>query len=125
MPIGRISGSSSMPDLPAGVEISSGRSINGKSTLFKLILVGSLGNNATTTTAHNISSDFLMVGWQASMNDIVGAYNAAPLPFARTAFATNAISLAVTATDISITTGIDRTNFASPNNFVILEYYYR
>lgn len=114
-----------MPNLADGVEVASGRQVQATGALedsfFKLIDIGGLPNNANTLVAHGISRPFTVVSLYGAANDPSGGSELnIPLPFTNISFTVNNVMVFVDATDISITTGTDRTNFT--DNYVILEY---
>ncbi len=113
-----------LPDIPEGVEVPSGRQLNGINTFFKLIDCGTLGNNASVATPHNIvptapDTDFetvVGVGWA---KDPGGSQ--VPMTFAAS-FTTNSISFFLDATNVTTLVGANRTAFTTV--WVLLEYYY-
>jgi hypothetical protein len=109
------------PNLAAGVEVSSGRTVVGQATFFKLVDIGTLPNNGTKNVAHGIAATFRVVQAYGIANDPV-ADLAFPVVFSTTSFDTNTIYYMISATNVSVVTGSDRTGFTE--SYVVLEYYY-
>lgn len=87
----------------------------------KVIDFGALPNTATKTVAHNIDIDstFTFTRIYGTATDPVGLQYR-PIPFSSTIVIANNIELSVTATNVLITTGINRSAFT--RCFVVLEY---
>lgn len=87
----------------------------------KVINCGTLPDTASKTIPHLIdctaATTFTRIYGVA--NDVVAAFNYIPLPYASPTLANN-IELSVDATNVTITTGSNRTNFTI--TYVVLEY---
>ena len=81
---------------------------------------GQLPNTATTTVAHGIdfTTEYTLTRFYGAATDTTNRVYI-PLPYASPTLANN-IELSADATNVSITTGSDRTNFDT--TYVILEY---
>ena len=86
----------------------------------KVVNFGALPNAASKTAAHGITidSNLTFTRIYATASDPTGN-SYLPIPYA-SATANNIIELSVDATDITITTGIDRTAYTT--TYVVLEY---
>ena len=88
----------------------------------KVIDFGSLPNTGSTLVAHgltlNSSAQFTRI--YATASDTTTPFNYIPIPFASPTLVNN-IELSVDATNVTITTGSDRTNFNQC--YVVLEYF--
>jgi hypothetical protein len=90
--------------------------------VFRLVLnMGGLANSGTTIMTHNIpiTNTYSFTRIYATASDQTG-FNYIPIPYADTTATTNNISIAVTLTDVIITTGSNRTNFTVV--YAVLEY---
>ena len=88
----------------------------------KVVNFGALPNAATTTVAHGIQgidANFRFTRIYGCASDPI-ALNYIPIPYASTVAAANNIELDVTAVNVRIRTGTNRSAFTS--TFVILEY---
>ena len=91
-----------------------------RQVLRKVINFGALPNAATKTVAHGltINQTITFTRIYGCASDITG-FNYIPLPYASTVLA-NSVELSVNNTNVSITTGANRSNFTI--SYVILEY---
>lgn len=102
-----------------GVEYQIGTTNHG--VFRKVIDFGALPNATTKNVAHNITTNantFFTRIYGTSKDSGASIY--IPLPFAAP-IASNAISVVVNATNVSITTGTNRTNFTE--TYIVLEYW--
>jgi hypothetical protein len=89
--------------------------------VFRLVVnFGALPNAGSKSVAHNIpiSIAYSFTRIYATASDMIGL-NYIPIPYASPTLINN-IEISVNATDVTITTGSDRTNFTT--TYVILEY---
>lgn len=94
-----------------------GRWINSKPIYRKVVEFGTLPNTSTKNVAHNISNVDRWVNVSAIAENV--AKGCLPIPYVSSPI-TNGVALALTSTNITITTYSDRTYFDSC--YVILEY---
>jgi len=87
----------------------------------KVIDFGALPNTGAKTVAHGIAPNatFTFTRIYATASDPIG-FNYIPIPYASTVAVANNVQLDVDVTNVTITTGINRTNFT--RCFVVLEY---
>lgn len=95
-------GGGALPTLANGVEVSSGRSLNGKPSFFMLVVIASLPNATTATFAHGIVGATDLAVAHASATD--GAGLMVPLPYVSTGGATSNIAYFADSTDITVNT---------------------
>ena len=111
----------SLPDLVAGVEVSSGREVLGAPSFYKLIDLGGLPV-AAKTVAHGIARPFRCTFMHGAANDPTGAAEAT-LPLGHASQGINNltdVAIFITTTLINVTNGIDRSAFTQA--YVVLEY---
>ena len=92
-----------------------------RQTFRKVINFGALPNTGTTNVAHGITCDAntIFTRIYGVATDPTGGFSYLPLPYASSTAANN-IELSVTGTNVSITTGIDRTAYTVC--YVIVEF---
>lgn len=113
-------GGGGLPDLVAGVEVSSGREVLGSPSFFKLIDTGALPNIATTTTGHGIASPFRIISAYGSAKN-PSTNDHRPLPFAiHPAGSNGGIAVIIDGTNVSIFTAFNYSAWTSSH--IILEY---
>lgn len=111
-----ITGQQFVPTFSSGT----GSSTNYRSVLRKVVDTGALPNTGTTNTAHGIT-----IGSTFSVTRVYGAATDPtapewiPLPYASSTAANN-IELTVGGTNVTITTGSNRSNFT--RSFVVIEW---
>lgn len=92
-----------------------------RQVLRKVIDFGALPNASTKNVPHNINfdSNFTLIDLYACATDPV-SFVGIPIPYADTVALANQVEIDIDATNINITTGIDRTNFT--RCYVVIEY---
>lgn len=111
-----------MPTLPAGVEVPSGRFVNGKATFFKFILTGALKNNDVTLTAHGITGSYVVIGAAVTATN---GDDHVTIPFVQAQHLGSGnfmIQVAIIGANLRIETEADWTDYTQSQ--AILEYYY-
>lgn len=108
-----------LPDLVAGVEASSGRTIDGSDSFFMLVDLGAMPNATTKNVAHGIGSTFRAINiWGAMRNPTTNDNR--PLPFVSQSFATSQIAVVVDATNVILVTNF---NFSAwTQGYMVIEY---
>ena len=112
-----LSGKQFIPSLNSSAGASA--SGNFRSVLRKVIDCGTLPNTGTKTVPHGISIDgnFTLIQLYGSSTDPIGLLS---FGLGNAAAAPNQVQLFLTATDIILVTGSDRTNFT--RTYVVIEY---
>jgi len=90
-----------------------------RSVFRKVIDFGALPNATTKSVAHGILSDVMLVSIMGTANNATFA-SKIPIPYSSSAALNQNISLEMTATNIVITTGTNRTSYTTC--YVIVEY---
>ena len=88
--------------------------VDGRDIYKKTISFGALPNNTTKNVAHGITNLDLIISYDG-MAKVTSSGNQIPLPFVNNVLSTmpNYVYLGFTLTDITITTGIDRTGLTA------------
>lgn len=112
-------GGGGLPDLVAGTEVASGRTLAGADSYYLLTDVGGMPNNTVKSVAHGIGVSFRCVSiWGVMRNSSTDDNR--PLPYVSQTAATSQIALLVTSTDIVLATN---SNFSAwDQGWVLLEY---
>lgn len=92
-----------------------------RQSYIKIINFGQLPNAGTKSVAHEIpvNSATTFTDIYGTANDTTG-FNYYPLPFSDTAAVANNITITVDATNVNVTTGINRTNFDTC--YIVIEF---
>lgn len=112
-------GGGGLPDLEAGVEVESGRTIDGSASYFMLVDLGAMPNATTKTVAHSIADTFRAVEINGAFRNPSTNDNR-PLPYVSQSFATSQIAVIVDATNVNLITNANFSAFTQ--GYLVIEY---